>query len=83
MTAKRTGNGGTFSGIGSQVDIKGLTRDRPWLLPSVSWHMRFPKTKAYERLLPKEPENTAFGGNFFAQPVTLSTVRPSTTVEDS
>ncbi|CAL8574165.1 hypothetical protein XPA_000135 [Xanthoria parietina] len=34
MTAKRTGNGGTFSGIGSQVDIKGLTRDRPWLLPS-------------------------------------------------
>ncbi|KAL8752436.1 MAG: hypothetical protein Q9199_005747 [Rusavskia elegans] len=34
MTAKRTGNGGTLSDIGSHVDIKGLTRDRPWLLPS-------------------------------------------------
>ncbi|KAL9000274.1 MAG: hypothetical protein Q9169_000991 [Polycauliona sp. 2 TL-2023] len=34
MTAKRTGNGGTLSYVGSHADIRGLTRDRPWLLPS-------------------------------------------------
>ncbi|KAL8847438.1 MAG: hypothetical protein Q9221_007507 [Calogaya cf. arnoldii] len=34
MTGKRTANSGTLGDIGSQVDVKGLTRDRPWLLPS-------------------------------------------------
>ncbi|KAL8812920.1 MAG: hypothetical protein Q9200_000659 [Gallowayella weberi] len=34
MSAKRTGKGNTISNIGSQFDVKGLTRDRPWLLPS-------------------------------------------------
>ncbi|KAL8680391.1 MAG: hypothetical protein Q9186_003420 [Xanthomendoza sp. 1 TL-2023] len=34
MSAKRTGKSNTISDIGSQFDVKGLTRDRPWLLPS-------------------------------------------------
>ncbi|KAL9641069.1 MAG: hypothetical protein Q9204_000339 [Flavoplaca sp. TL-2023a] len=33
MTAKRTGNG-TPGDIGNHAGIQGLTRDRPWLLPS-------------------------------------------------
>ena len=47
MTAKRTGNGSTPGDIGNDAGIQGLTRDRPWLLPSVSRHTQYMRTNTY------------------------------------
>ncbi|KAI4289990.1 MAG: hypothetical protein L6R35_000729 [Caloplaca aegaea] len=34
MSAKRTGNKSASSDVNGSIDIRGLTRERPWLLPS-------------------------------------------------